>query len=327
MKRTLLGILALVGPLGLAAQNPDLALTQAERDSILAHYDQIFPIWGRKAIERGFDLPAPFGLNVGVFSASQGVVISNLGLGFNAPAAPATFIRFEEAKATLTNWNVRADLWVFPFLNVYGIAGTGPGHTTVHVVEPVEFSTTADFQGENFGIGLTGAFGFRRNFVVLDWNHQWASSSLLSAPVPVNVFSTRLGRGFRVGPRAQRMRGTFWVGTMLQTMKNETLGSIQLSEVVPPGLDSLFINYQSSAWYQALPPAQQALVDNFVQRLQGGGLDTTVVNYSLNKKVADPWNLLVGGTFDYRRHWGLRAEIGLIGRTSGFLMLNYRIKL
>jgi len=118
-----MGILALVGPLQLAAQNPDLALTQAERDSILAHYDQIFPIWGRKAIERGFDLPAPFGINVGVFSASQGVVISNLGLGFNAPAEPASFIKFEEAKAKLTNWNVRADLWVFPFLNVYGIAG------------------------------------------------------------------------------------------------------------------------------------------------------------------------------------------------------------
>lgn len=323
MKRSLVGMLALIAPLTLAAQNPDLALTQAERDSLLASYDQIFPIWGRKAIERGFDLPAPFGLNVGVFAASQGVVISNLGLGFNEPAQPATFIQFREAKAQLTNWNVRADLWVFPFLNVYGIAGTGPGQTTVHVVEPVEFSTTADFQGENFGIGLTGAFGFRRNFVVLDWNHQWASSSLLSAPVPVNVFSTRIGRGFRVGERSQRMRGTLWVGTMLQTMKNETVGSINLADVVPPGLDSLFANYDTTSWYQGLTPPQQALVDNFVQRLSGA-LDTTVVNYTLNKKVADPWNLLVGGTFDYRRNWGLRAEIGLIGRTSGFLMLNYR---
>ncbi len=326
MKPALIVILALLGPLQLAAQNPDLALTQAERDSILAHYDQIFPIWGRKAIERGFDLPAPLGFNIGVFAASQGIVISNLGLGFNAPAQPVSFIKFQEAKAELTNWNVRADLWVLPFLNVYGIAGTGPGHTTVHIVEPVEFSTTADFQGENFGIGLTGAFGFSRNFVVLDWNHQWASSSLLSAPVPVNVFSTRVGRGFRLGTRARRMRGTFWVGTMLQTMKNETVGSVNLAEVVPPGMDSLFNNYQTEQWYLDLTGPQQALVDNFVQRLQGG-LDTTVVNYSLNKKVADPWNLLIGGTIDYRRHWGLRAEVGFIGRTSAFLMLNYRIAL
>ena len=42
-----------------SAQNPDLALSKAERDSILAHYKNRFPIWGRKAIERGFDLPYP----------------------------------------------------------------------------------------------------------------------------------------------------------------------------------------------------------------------------------------------------------------------------
>ena len=53
---------------GAGAQNPDLALTQAERDSILATYHQVFPIWGRKAIERGFLLPLPVGLNINTFA-------------------------------------------------------------------------------------------------------------------------------------------------------------------------------------------------------------------------------------------------------------------
>ena len=44
------------------AQNPDMVLSQADRDSILKDYDQVFPIWGRKAIERGFALPRPFGI-------------------------------------------------------------------------------------------------------------------------------------------------------------------------------------------------------------------------------------------------------------------------
>ena len=34
-----------------SAQNPDLILSKAARDSILATYDNIFPIWGRKAID------------------------------------------------------------------------------------------------------------------------------------------------------------------------------------------------------------------------------------------------------------------------------------
>lgn len=327
MNRILIILLALLMPLRVFAQgNPDLALTDAERDSVLAHYHQIFPIWGRKAIERGFDLPNSLGFNLGGFYANQDIHISDLGLGFNGPTQPVGFIQFAGAQATLTNVNVRTDLWLFPFLNVYGMVGTGNGHTTVHISAPVQFTTTADFKGSNAGFGLTGAFGIKRNFVVVDFNHQWGFSSLLSFPVPVNVLSMRLGKAFRVGQRAKRMRATFWLGTMYQGMKNETVGSIKLSEVIPPGTDTLFNNYQNSAWYQALTPAQKTLVDNFVQRL-GGGLDTTVVNYTLNKKVADPWNLLVGGTYDVGKHWGLRGEVGFIGRVSFLLMGNYRITL
>ena len=324
MKRFLTGCAVLLVPISIAAQNPDLALTPAERDSILKQYDQIFPIWGRKAIERGFDLPTPLGFNLGWFGATQDIIISDLAIGFNAPAEPAAFIKFEKAESKVTNTNVRADLWVLPFLNVYLMLGTGTGETKVHVAEPVQFTTTANFKGSNVGLGLTGVYGFSRYFVVADFNHQWAFSSLLEAAVPVNVFSARLGRAFRVGQREKRMKATAWVGTMFQNMKNGTVGSIQLADVVPPG--SLFQDYQNSAWYQALSPREKTLVDNFVQRIQGG-LDTTVVNYSLNKKMADPWNMLVGGTFDIGTHWGIRAEAGFIGRKSILVMGNYRIAL
>jgi hypothetical protein len=54
-------VLVFVGTGQLRAQNPDLMLNQAERDRILKTYDNIFPIPGRQAIERGFDLPKPFG--------------------------------------------------------------------------------------------------------------------------------------------------------------------------------------------------------------------------------------------------------------------------
>ena len=55
MNRFLLALAVLTLPLALAAQqNPDLALTKEERDSVLANYHQIFPIWGRP----GRDAPA-----------------------------------------------------------------------------------------------------------------------------------------------------------------------------------------------------------------------------------------------------------------------------
>src|SRR5574339_610447 len=45
-----LGVVSLLAASPAVAQNnPDLALTPAERDSILADYDNIFPLLGRKA--------------------------------------------------------------------------------------------------------------------------------------------------------------------------------------------------------------------------------------------------------------------------------------
>ena len=312
-------------PATMAAQNPDLILSQAERDSLLAHYDQRFPVYGRQAIERGFDLPLPLGFNVGFFSMEQGLTLNNLGLGFNGPAQDIEFIKFKDASAKVNNINARVDLWVFPFLNAYLMGGYGFGETKVNIAEPVEFSTTAEFTGANIGVGTTFAFGFRRNVVIADFNHQWAFSSLLNAPVPANIFSPRLARAFRIGPRSKQTRGTVWVGAMLQSLKAETNGTINLADVVGPGADSLFNNYQSSDWYQALPPAQKAIADNLVARLEGG-LDTTVVNYRLDKKPTDPWNMLVGGTVDWGRHWGIRYEVGFLGRTSWMLMGNYRVR-
>ena len=51
-------------------------LTPDERDSVLANYYNVFPLLGRQAIERGFDLPKPFGIN-----ALVAPELSDLGAG------------------------------------------------------------------------------------------------------------------------------------------------------------------------------------------------------------------------------------------------------
>ncbi len=321
-----LAAIRLACPVPLAAQNPELGLTKAERDSLLARYHQIFPIGGRQALERGYDLPAPLGFNLGFFSMAQDIEITNLAIGFNGAPQPVDFITFEGASARVDNYNARVDLWVLPVLNVYVIGGYGSGRTNVRLAEPIAFETTADFRGSNIGVGLTGVYGYKSLFVVADYNHQWAFSSLLNAPVPADVFSARLGRSFRIGERSRRIKGTAWVGPMLQSLKAQTDGSIKISDVVGSDTGAMFDDYKNSDWYQALRPPGQALVDDFVKRIQGG-LDTTVVNYRLDKKVTDPWNMLVGGTFDFGDHWGVRYEVGFIGRKSVLLLGNYRIRI
>ncbi len=134
----ILAILTLALPGPVAAQNPDLALTQAERDSVLKDYHNIFPLWGRKAIERGFDLPKPLGLNVIGLYMNQGIEITDLGLSTGSnPIAPIDFIGFGTNTSTVYSTNLRADLWVLPFLNVYGFGGRAQANTTVEVATPI----------------------------------------------------------------------------------------------------------------------------------------------------------------------------------------------
>ena len=41
-------------------------------------YDNVFPIWGQKAYNQGFDIPYPTGAIVNYFYVKQSVIVSNM---------------------------------------------------------------------------------------------------------------------------------------------------------------------------------------------------------------------------------------------------------
>ncbi|HUL50929.1 MAG TPA: hypothetical protein VLT79_13000 [Gemmatimonadales bacterium] len=317
-------------PVGIAAaQNPDLALSPAERDSILATYHQTFPILGRQAIQRGFQLPLPVGLNVNSFYMNQGIALSQLGLSVNDnPPEPSPWITLGEARSRVTSLNIRADLWVLPFLNVYGFGGNAWANTKVPVTEPVSFTSEVSQTGVYGGIGLTGTIGIRHNWLAGDVNWSWTDLEKLDQPVRGRILSFRLGKTWKLNAR---QRVNFWIGTSNQKLVNETNGTVTLAEAIPPAIaDSLksrLANYQSSDWYQNLTPVQKRLADSLVAGIANANLGATRVNYSLTKAPADPWNMLVGGTYELNRHWHFRGEVGFFGRVQALLVLNYRFGL
>ena len=322
------GLLACVR-LSAAQQNPDLALPQAARDSILANYDNFFPILGRKAIERGFKLPKPLGINLIAFYAVQDIEISELGLSTgDNPTVPIEAIEFGNNKSSALTTNVRAELWVFPFLNVYALAGLAAANTTVELVQPIPFTSSVDQTGRYAGIGLTGAFGIKKFFTIVDVNWAWTDLEKLSEPVQTRILSLRLGRAF---PVWGNKRLGVWAGTMNVAFDSETNGSIALSEAVPPEtverIRDRLENVENEEWYQELNPVQQAVVDELVGRLLAGDASDVTVNYSLKKAPATKWNLLLGANLDFNDRWSVRTEVGLIGRYSVLLGGVYRLDL
>jgi len=87
------------------------------------------PIWGAEAAARGHRLPLPFGAGATFYDARQPVTIKDLKLaiGGSEPISISGFAQVEEVDSEQRNTGFRFDVWLLPFLNVYGVAGHTQG--------------------------------------------------------------------------------------------------------------------------------------------------------------------------------------------------------
>jgi hypothetical protein len=87
-----------------------------------------------KPIERGFDMPTPLWLQCRLVRRHPGHNYFGSGDRLQRSARAGLIRQIRKGRIEkINNWNARTDLWVFPFLNVYLMVGTGDGHTTVRV--------------------------------------------------------------------------------------------------------------------------------------------------------------------------------------------------
>lgn len=297
----------------------DLRMSPAERDSALAAYDNIFPFLGRKVLEKGYRLPAPFGLNLNYFVADQSVEVTNLKVGVNdRPPVPLDdYVVFDDAEAFAQTVNLRADLWVLPFLNIYGILGYADARTTVKLAEPITLEAEANMAGPSYGFGFDVAFGLMGNWVAFDQNWVWSDFDIMSEPVRSTVSGIRVGKNHRW---FSDKSVTVWVGAMRVGIARATSGSVVLGDIIDLPADA---EDRLGDWLSDLP----ASVETRMREILAGG-ESTVIHYSLDKKPSTPWTMLVGGQIELSRRWQVRTEFNFLGdRRSMLLNLVYRLDL
>ncbi len=299
-------------------------------------YPYVLPIWGEKAVKLGFELPYSAGIGINYMWQESALIINNLSVGFNN--GPMTnvdeLIRFDDALAGANIINFRPDIWLFPFLNIYGIMAKAKTSTAIDAglwlpdadnnwEEVTAFSTKAEFDVTSFGFGLTPTMGVGGGWLALDMNMVWSDVSALDKPVFTFVFGPRLGKTFKLNN--DDMNIAFWVGGFRVKFTSETSGSIDLSEVLDVGetqekVDQGYIKVEEAAnqvnnWWNNLSPLEQQNPGNKARyetanRLldKAGNLLTTLdgalstassstVQYSLDKNLKDMWNFIVGAQF------------------------------
>ncbi|UZD21788.1 hypothetical protein [Algoriphagus halophytocola] len=293
-------------------------------------YPYFFPILGKGAYSRGYDLQHAWGASAIYFTQQQQILIESTSVGFGGSELVdiSDFINFGPTIATTNAYSFRPDFWVLPFVNVYGILGGGTTTTEVTLLDPVSFETAQNFAVDSYGLGitLTGAVG--PVWLAWDNNYNFADVEVVVEPVPAFNSSFRVGHTIPSINNPQRNLSV-WAGTFFQIIQNDTQGSIPVSDLVPELGDGAVID-RLNEWADGLPPAQRVVVKQIIDKLDeaASGIDpeNAMIEYKLDKKVAAPFNLIFGAQYQFNKRWILRSELGVFGKRSQFLLnLNYRI--
>src|SRR5215218_1722115 len=308
---------------------------QAYHDSLKKmNYPYTFPIWGKKAYKKGFDVPYPWGIGANYFWVKQEVKIDNIAVGLNdkAPVDFTDVIKFGKINATANAYTVRPDLFVLPFLSVYGVFGFGNSNIEVPVVEPVVFTTNPTSKATSAGLGFTVAGGFQGMVVIFDNSFNWLNTDKLTDLVPAYNATLRIAYQFTSSMRADRAI-TFWMGPCFQKIKADTKGVIAINEIFPGVDDSQKQNIKDrlDEWYTSLKPPQQAVAGEIIAKVkeyfEGRDPGNGTITYQLDKKIAGPWNVVLGSQFQFNKNWMMRLEMGAFGKRSQFLWsFNYRFQ-
>jgi hypothetical protein len=341
---------------------------QEKIDSIKSsEYPYMLPIWGAKVAARGFNLPLPMGVSVNTMWQESDLIIDNLYVGFNnGPQYNLDeVVRFDEAVSSASSIIIRPDFWVLPFLNVYGIFAKAKTSTaiTAGVWVPVDesnwervatFSTKAEFDATSTGFGMTPTMGVAGGWVALDMNVAWTDVSALDKPVFSFVFGPRMGKNFNLKKKDSAI--AFWVGAFRLKMASSTSGSLYLDELIPgdelqgkvdAGIEKVGDAQESvDEWWSGLSgseqnnPINQAKYETANQALDKtanilNSIDVALndderasVQYSLEKKPKDMWNMVVGTQFQLNKHFMIRGEYGFLGTRNQFTGgLQYRFGL
>lgn len=304
----------------------------AYEDSIKkSNYKWVFPVWGKRLSKKGFDLQYPFGIMVNSFTGSQKIVISDLKVGFNSLApVPLDFVKFGTVKAVAQSVSLRPDIWIFPFMDIYGIGGPIWTKTEVQVVEPFTFNTSASFHGYTVGIGTTLAGGYHGIITIIDLNHTWTTLNKIQGSVQATMFTPRVGFNYLFRDRPGK-NVAIWVGAPGTFVNHGTQGSLDIGQITGNAARSDLENIinGSAPWYQPLSPAQKLVVKDIAQKmldkLNGVTPVEGVISYSLNKRPQATWSMCAGGQFQLNHHWQFRTEANFFGgRSSVLLSGNYR---
>ena len=283
-------------------------------------WEYAMPLMAQKVIDMGFDLPLPYGTAVIYTKIQQEITLTDLEVGANGNGLiPTPFVSFSDASALNDTVQVKADMWLFPFMNVFAVMGGIKGDAKldftidgngvldqagIDCTKPINRplcrkfqdnlvtislgNGTGDINGEstkysgyNVGIGTILAAGYKGWFIAIPITYVYSDIDVIDSKVETLSISPRIGKTMDMGDI-----GTFsvFVGGGYLDVDMDLTGTIYMGM---------------------------------------GDLDT--IEYKIHQKNTDKWNALAGFNWEVTKHWSVNLEAGFLGsRENIFVGMTYR---
>ena len=235
------------------------------------------------------ELPLPFGISFVHVHVTDRTRLGNYRPVTMAglPGEATGGITFDRSESRTDVYNLRTDMWLLPFLNVYMLGGymEGESSTIINFNDPSSGQTATltnkeVYYGTNIGGGMTLAYLIDRLALSLDMSYTRSNLNVVESDIKSITIGPRLGYRSRLG----NIPVTISVGGVYQNIKQ----TLTISE--------------------SAPGSGQPLVAK------------------LDIEGDKRWNTVITGTFDFGKQWHVVTEFGFDDRKSLVAQLTYRFE-
>ena len=341
-----------------------LSFSQVDTTENSYEWKYSMPILGKKAAARGYKIQLPYGLNVNYVYNRMDLEITAFGMTIGddpnstlnqliAEHVTTENLNFTNTIARTNGMNIRADFWLFPFINFYGLYSNNSGSTEVAmqpewhdeegnlVLSLPEIRSKVDFSANTYGLGTTIVGKIHQSyFFSVDGNVSWSYSELLNKPAVLSVFSARVGDRIKIGKKSVL---AIYVGGMYRGfIDNEgNYGAIEMQQALPnlgselfPAIDArIEANNEEIASLNPDNPVHQKKIETLERKNEILGeintafesLISSDVNYGIKKDIKNNWSVQFGLNFEINKNLTIRGEFGK-GTGNDFILtgIQYR---
>ncbi len=175
----------------------------------------------------GYNLPLPMGLGFTYYFQDQAYELAKFSV--NLPGVPDDIEDEIEIQNYTTEANVKLDVWILPFANVFFLGGKVKGETKFELQEFFPLQESLNYDGIVYGAGINLVAGYKSFFTIFNTTYTKTNLDQTDSVVDAWIISPKAGVNFPAPFLVKDI--AIWTGAMYQKYQEHHEGTWELEDI------------------------------------------------------------------------------------------------